>query len=178
MTPALTLTINMNFLDESLYFLFMKDSSCESVLFSPQACSLLKIILCSEKRKIASAGCKTRRRRNHYIRVGSYCLTSLMPLHSFLRSHSPRMFLLMGESSWQTWGLGYCYLEIFCPLVEDFNFRKEMHGEARWKVKKTKPQCKGTQVPFCCGLWHQHQIHHCPSCRHVLLSPSGMKCII
>lgn len=45
--------------------LFMKDSSCECMLFSPLACSLLKITLCSEESKIVSADREALRSRKH-----------------------------------------------------------------------------------------------------------------
>lgn len=142
------------------------------MLFSPQARSLLKITVCSEKRKIARADCKTRRRRKHYeLEVIASPLWWLCPC---LWEVIPQTFLC--------WWVGVPSLGRW-PLLF-WNFLSSgggTLGSERKCIKRRDGRVRGlnhsAKVSFDCELWHQHWIRCCPSCKCMSLNPSKKKCI-
>lgn len=77
--------------------------------------------------------------------TGSYCITSLRDLLLSLRSRSPNISLLSPAGSLGDWVI--VILKFSVSWWYDFSFRKDMHQEERWQVKKPKkPECKGTSV--------------------------------
>ena len=130
--------------------LFTKDSSCKSMLFS-QARSLLKITVCSEKRKIARADCKTRRRGKHYeLGVIASPLWWLCPC---LWEVIPQTFFC--------WWVRVPSLGLWSSLLRNFlSVDGSTLGSERKCIKRRDGRVRelnhSAKVSFNCELWHQH----------------------